>query len=225
MKLAILSDLHLDINDLIPEKLGIDLTVDIVIVAGDVHSNISHNEKFLKRIEILSKCPVIFVPGNHDYYNNFRNPEISSGTLTINGKILAWATLWTHLSSSEWYLYKYGLNDTRFIRDWTYDRYDSIHKNQKRFLLESGADIIISHHAPSWQSVSPNYYGDPLNCAFLNNMDDEILALKKPPQIWIHGHIHTSHDYLIGNTRIICHPREYDWESEYIGYRAKIVEI
>ena len=29
------------------------------------------------------------------------------------------------------------------------------------------------------------------------------------PRLWIHGHIHDSHDYTIGNTRVIANPRGY----------------
>jgi predicted NBD/HSP70 family sugar kinase len=29
---------------------------------------------------------------------------------------------------------------------------------------------------------------------------------------WVHGHTHSTHDYMIGNTRVLCNPRGYPRE-------------
>jgi hypothetical protein len=100
------------------------------------------------------------------------------------------------------------------------------HQAHKHFLLNSGADIIVSHHTPSFQSIHPKYIGNPVNKSFSNNLDEEILAMKKPPKLWIHGHTHDSFDYMIGETRVICHPRGYRGEHRnYHEYLPKIVEV
>jgi hypothetical protein len=32
------------------------------------------------------------------------------------------------------------------------------------------------------------------------------------PTVWIHGHIHSAHDYEVGDTRIVSNPRGYPHE-------------
>lgn len=67
--------------------------------------------------------------------------------------------------------------------------------------------LVMTHHAPSFQSVPEMYIGDKLNGCYCSFMDYYIGELN--PQVWVHGHIHQSADYMIGDTRIICNPRGY----------------
>jgi hypothetical protein len=100
------------------------------------------------------------------------------------------------------------------------------HDAHKFFLLNSEADVIVSHHTPSLQSVHKRFRHSDCNSSFSNNMDEEILKMKKPPKMWIHGHTHDRFDYMIGETRVICHPRGYKNElDDYMRYKPLIVEI
>ena len=67
--------------------------------------------------------------------------------------------------------------------------------------------VVVSHHAPSPQSVPPRYVDDPLTPSFASDLEAEILRFE--PALWVHGHIHTASDYFIGKTRVICNPRGY----------------
>jgi hypothetical protein len=44
-----------------------------------------------------------------------------------------------------------------------------------------------------------------LNAAFASNLT----ALVEKADLWIHGHMHCSSDYLVGGCRVICDPRGY----------------
>lgn len=68
--------------------------------------------------------------------------------------------------------------------------------------------IVMTHHAPSWQSVHSSYINDRMNGCYVSDMDDFIISTE--PDIWIHGHVHNSFDYNIGKTRILCNPRGYE---------------
>lgn len=84
--------------------------------------------------------------------------------------------------------------------------------------------VVVTHHAPSFQSVAPSYQNDSLNPCYCSNMDNFILDLK--PNIWIHGHVHNSFDYNIGDTRIICNPRgyeSYNGANENFDYNPKFI--
>lgn len=67
--------------------------------------------------------------------------------------------------------------------------------------------IAMTHHAPSTNSISPDFIGNPINGAFVSNYNDFIE--KQGPNIWIHGHVHSYWDYMLGNTRVLCNPRGY----------------
>ena len=71
-----------------------------------------------------------------------------------------------------------------------------------------GKRIVISHHAPSSLSISPQFYGNDLNCfykfeanKYLKSLDNVVL--------WCHGHMHSSSDYTLLDTRVICNPKGY----------------
>lgn len=68
--------------------------------------------------------------------------------------------------------------------------------------------VVVTHQGPSWQSVAECYKGQPLNGAYVSDLDERIHDAE--PDVWIHGHTHHSFDYMIGNTRVICNPRGYD---------------
>lgn len=67
--------------------------------------------------------------------------------------------------------------------------------------------VVVSHHAPSPKSISPEYVDDKLNPAYASDLTE--LIMKIQPALWVHGHTHTSFDYEIGKTRVVCNPRDY----------------
>ena len=69
--------------------------------------------------------------------------------------------------------------------------------------------VVVTHHLPSWRSVSPDYVAAPSNPAFASDLD----ALLPAADLWIHGHTHSSHDYLAGGCRVVCNPRGYPMRS------------
>lgn len=74
-----------------------------------------------------------------------------------------------------------------------------------------GETVVVTHMAPSMQSVPERYKEDPLSAAFASNLDT--LIERTQPALWIHGHTHDSFDYRIGCTRVMCNPYGY-WGQE-----------
>jgi len=62
MKLHILSDLHTEFADFSPP----DTNADIVILAGDIGVGLGGIEWAARR---FPRAPVIYVPGNHEFYD------------------------------------------------------------------------------------------------------------------------------------------------------------
>jgi Icc-related predicted phosphoesterase len=70
-----------------------------------------------------------------------------------------------------------------------------------------GLTIVMTHHAPSLRSVPTERRADPVTAAYASN--EEALIEQFQPALWVHGHLHSSSDYRIGRTRVLCNPRGY----------------
>jgi len=92
------------------------------------------------------------------------------------------------------------------------------HYRTKGWIAESLRDskeekrIVVSHHAPSFQSVADQFkygYESNLNPAYYSDLTDWIRDAGNI-DLWIHGHMHNSSDYVIEDgPRVICNPRGY----------------
>lgn len=78
-----------------------------------------------------------------------------------------------------------------------------------------GATVVVSHHAPAFESVAPQYVSDWLSPAFVSDLPDEFfcghdaeLRMTKPA-LWVHGHTHSSASYKRYSTPVISNPRGY----------------
>ena len=71
----------------------------------------------------------------------------------------------------------------------------------------AGPTVVVTHHAPSRQSIHPRFADSLLNACFVS--DAERLLGADRAQLWIHGHTHDSFDYLAKGTRVVCNPRGY----------------
>lgn len=219
MKLGIFSDLHLEFGpwDYEPEE-GV-----FYINAGDTHPYPEIRLHMRKKFQ--DRC--FTVMGNHDYYHGtFEGAEGHFYSRIESGIKIAGATLWTELTPVEWQLYTEMLVDYRYTPGLNYDDYVNTHKIHKKFLMESGADIIVTHHAPSYLSVAEKFKGDTMNCGFATELYNDIVNMSKPPKLWIHGHMHNRSDYMIGDTRVIAWPRGYPSENEwYQNYKPLMMDI
>jgi predicted phosphodiesterase len=201
--LNILSDLHLSRGALpIPEN-----DADAVVLAGDIarpSEAVSWASRFAK--------PVLYVPGNHEFFGG-----------GIAGTVEEW---------TDFMLFGEGEKRTaamheaqRCMRDFSRIRLgeagalftpgDSAALFARhaawldRKLAESypGPTVVITHHAPSRNSIHPRFAGSLLNACFVS--DAERLLDASRARLWVHGHTHDSFDYLVNGTRVLCNPRGY----------------
>lgn len=85
--------------------------------------------------------------------------------------------------------------------------------------------VVVTHHAPSEQSISIVSLNDCMNPAYASNLEEFILE-RPNIKLWCHGHIHSASDYNIGNCRVVCNPRGYAkyFESvEYTGFNKDLI--
>lgn len=65
--------------------------------------------------------------------------------------------------------------------------------------------VVVTHHPPLAASIPEPFLGDVLSPAYASNL----VKLVGRSRLWIHGHVHSSKDYMHEATRVICNPRGY----------------
>jgi Icc-related predicted phosphoesterase len=115
-----------------------------------------------------------------------------------------------------------GLNDHRVIRyqeeGGRYGRFAPRHALAEHRLdlafvrselakPHDGSTVVVTHHAPHPQSVQMRHLGDALSPAFVSDLSAVIEEFQ--PELWIHGHDHGSHDYMVGRTRVLANQAGY----------------
>jgi len=208
--------------------------LDALVVAGDLCGA----KTIASSLDLLCRAfrgPIIYVPGNHEYYGSSfsvvdallaateqAHPNLSvlnNKTMELAGQRILGTTLWFPDQPSN-YGYEDMLNDFRMIRGFKEHVYAA--NTRARQFLENELrmdDIVVTHHLPSSESVSARYKKSPLNRFFVSPLDE--LILQRQPALWVHGHTHDSADYHLGHTRIVCNPFGYlghelndDWDAE-----------
>lgn len=135
MRLWIFSDLHIEFSR--QWALPVQVDFDIIIAAGDIHSPASSGVRWLA--ELANGKPVIYVPGNHDWYSvrgefnvtdeSLRAAELAAelgvqwlmdGEVVIDGVSFLGSTPWTDYDlygdeESAMRVAERRLNDHRYI--------------------------------------------------------------------------------------------------------------
>jgi Icc-related predicted phosphoesterase len=248
MKLQIFSDLHLEFA---PFELTHE-QADVLIFAGDIHIGVQ-GITWLKSLNIAK--PILYVLGNHEYYKQIypkllrqmqalvqgttiqilENSQFILGDICFHG-----ATLWTDYNlfgvpRVAGYEAQQMMNDFRKIRrEPNYSKLRAIdvaaiHAQSLKWLNTSlvaskaSKNVVISHHAPSVQSLPESQKEKLLSAAYASNLEDFINSFQ--PDLWIHGHVHNSCDYRVGNCRVITNPRGYINEFNSAFNAEYIIEL
>lgn len=156
----------------------------------------------------------------------------------IDDVVFVGATLWTDMNRGDpltLHAVTDMMNDFRIIRHdgHGYTKLRPAHAADRhrkslgyiRQILEMKADkrcVVVTHMAPSFQSISEKYSDQSLmNGAYASDLCEFILD---HPQIrlWTHGHVHNVNDYMIGTTRVVSNPRGYEGYEPDTGWNPNI---
>ena len=103
-----------------------------------------------------------------------------------------------------------------------------LHSRSRTFIAatlqtpHTGPTVVITHHAPHPGSLHSRYAADLLSAAYVSDLS--ALVESGAPDFWVHGHVHTSFDYKVGGTRIVCNPHGYGPENPAFD-PALIIEV
>lgn len=233
MKVHIFSDLHREFGDAKPALTECDL----VIAAGDIATK-THGVKWLAEF-FAGKPILTVAGNHEFYGGNWPSiltkmkgaaegasvRVLENETCEVNGWRFFGATLWTDFaingrSQQAEAMAEDSMNDFKRIHnsDRGYCKLLPQHVRsehlftvcQLRDFLAAGdprRSVVITHHAPSSQSLRDNWASDLLAPAYGSNLEPLIEEFQ--PLLWVHGHVHHSRDYYIGNTRVLCNPHGY----------------
>jgi hypothetical protein len=158
-------------------------------------------------------------------------PNLSHGfqfTVFIDDVVFVCDTLWTDYNKLDplamWQC-QLRMNDHRLIRtgppaepwrnkflphdaaEYHYKARDYIFKYVKKYSEDGKKIVVVTHHAPSQQSIHERYKFDETNAAYASDLD--MLIEQTDIKYWFHGHVHDSFNYMINNTNVIANPVGY----------------
>lgn len=194
---------------------------EVVMVPGNHEYYSSNITKVHRKLKELDEDFSTF----HFLQDDFRIFEEGTEKVLVLG-----GTLWTDFDGgnplskiraksmmNDYHCIRHGTPEYYWERKLNTDDVEFFHQKTKTFikncvdkhneLCDNLKIVVLTHHAPSFQSVHPRYLNNELNGCFCSNMDYYVGDINA--NIWVHGHVHTSHDYMINNTRIICNPLGY----------------
>lgn len=164
--------------------------------------------------------------------------HLEKEVFVCDGVAFLGTTLWSNLSDPLVKLdAKHGMNDYQIIYNrastGAYRSYSSrLSPDDTHFIFTQSLNwlkeeltktddgirgrVVVTHHAPSFESISETYRGHHLNDCYASNLHDLIHQAGDKLKFWCHGHVHCSNDYWIGKTRVISNPRGYPHAGENV---------
>lgn len=244
MKVQVISDLHLEFGS---TELTFD-KADVLIIAGDLHTGTKGVEWIVRNVPGIPVVYVLgnheYYKGAYpktlfkiqEAAQNTNVIVLENESIQIEDLYFHGATLWTDFElfgNARYYgsLCQERMNDYKKIRRTpSYSKLRSIdtygiHKRSLHWLKETlekhkgQKNIVVTHHAPSINSIPENFRQDSVSSAYASNL--EAFIKDYTPNFWIHGHIHSPKRYFIDQTEVICNPHGYSGEK-YNGFEKEL---
>ncbi len=240
MKILVYSDLHLEFSGLTVPKTG----YEVVLLAGDIHVG-SDGAKWAKAQ--FPQVPVIYICGNHEFYNGEINDVIAKiraecdgsnvhfcddETIEIGDYRFICATLWSDFRLE---------GDAESSKQQAAREMNDYHVISYRDSLLKPADTEKFHYASrsfiqSQLALNPEkndkavvvtHHAPSRKSLLYERIDLDIspvyassqddLIKQYAPKLWVHGHTHESVDYYIETTRVLSNPRGYSFLTDGNG--------
>jgi Icc-related predicted phosphoesterase len=227
-----ISDLHVNVAQF---TISVPSDADVLVLAGDVGEGWGQTLRWLEANRADLDLPIILVAGNHELYGHELEEDFAEQLKQMGVDLLrpecpivvartrfVGGTLWTDyavagdVEASLWWA-KQSYPDF-----WNIDvgrrrlRPRDLLEVHRRELAQieqllsvpfGGSTVVVTHHAPHPLSLAQSNVRGPADGSWASDLTAMIETYR--PALWIHGHVHESRDYRVGDTRIICNPRGY----------------
>ena len=237
MRIRLFSDLHLEFESYAPA----DKNADVIVLAGDIHVGVEGIEWAKKTfgdtpVVYVAGNHEYYRQTCPDHLHKMRQAArgsnvrfLENDAAEIDGVVFLGCTLWTDfdlfgnardaMREAEAFM-----NDYRLITvNPGYRRLRpsdtlSWHQDSVRWLTRALDEnrnkpvVIVTHHAPCFQSVPARFKTDLVSAAFASNLDD--LVVSSEAKFWLHGHNHEAAAYTLGKTQVRGNPRGYPHETD-----------
>lgn len=253
MKIQYASDFHLEFREnwrILRQENPMDVRGDVLVLAGDIgylgddnfsthpfwdwaSENFQHvlvclgNHEFYKYYDLSTMHDGLvgeIRPNVHYYYNN---------VVRIDDIDFIISTLWAHIDLEDAYITEHSVTDFHRImygeNVLTFSDFNREHQRCLDFIRRSVAEsnarhkIVVTHHVPSFQLMSPEFSGSRINGAFTLELSDYIE--NSGIDYWIYGHSHRNIDKTIGTTRCVSNQFGYAFHDEHLTFdRGKVIE-
>lgn len=241
MKIYYASDLHCDYNQTNRMFAWDGDKTATLILAGDIYGK----GKAAQQIDQIADRwkRVLWVPGNHDWWGLalhewHKHIAESSNVFLLEGPAQEFdgvqfvgATGWTHIRTADQFDWRNTMNDPKYIRAPGYHRLNYTHINERHFkdvtdikaaiktLDSSKPSVLVTHHPFTKESIAAKFAGSQSNKYYVENRPDLI----EPFDFYIHGHVHSTFDYDLDGTRVLCNPSGYG--NEVPDFELKYFEV
>jgi Icc-related predicted phosphoesterase len=244
MRIQYCSDLHLefDHNNKYLSKIPLDVSGEILILAGDIvplHDNFL-NDLFFRFISENYR-QVFWVPGNHEFYHKDLTEFSLSYNIRLNSNIsivnnieleygdiqFVFSTLWSEISSSYEKTIEQSVSDfdciTNNDKKIRAGDINKLHSESLAFVKQAlnkqpVKSVVVTHHVPSSLCNSSVHGMSPINEAFCVDLTDYIKSCNA--NFWIYGHNHHNRNPLyLGNTILLTNQLGYVHSDEHNGFR------
>jgi len=242
MRIHLLSDLHNEFTPFKPEVTN----ADVVVLAGDIDLG----TRGIEWAKQAFACPVLYVPGNHEFYRGHLNKTLQAMRLAGDERVhvmdrdeivmgavrFLGVTMWTDFESAgsrplAELIAQQTLSDFHQIRTHNYRRIrpadlielSTTARNWLRSKLaepHDGLTVVITHHAPTLRSLEGNPHAGTNLDAAFANDWEDLMGSDRVA-LWLHGHTHTSVDFEVDGTRVVSNQRGYPGEES--GFRPDLV--
>jgi predicted phosphodiesterase len=245
-RIHVLSDIHLEFAPFTPPDVG----ADVVVLAGDIgtkfHGVEWANDTFRCPVvyllgnheyyggdlaRVIAKCRANAAPHVH---------VLDGESVSLAGVHFLGATLWTdfdlfgaELRTQAMYAAESVMTDFKRIRVENHGHFVRLRAAYTRRVFverrewlaaelahgQPGRTVVVTHHAPHRGSLAEEFAQDLVSAAYVS----DLTALLGKSALWIHGHTHTSFDYRVEGTRVLCNPRGYAPADVNPGFRPDLV--
>lgn len=175
--------------------------------ASDLHLEFSANSSYLKLNPLKVTGDILILAGDIGYLgddNYSKHPFWDWASENYQRVIIA-------LGNHEFYKY-YD------IATLPKGLCGEIRHNVNYYYMSSSANtkIVVTHHVPSFQMLSPEFIGSRANGAFTVELSEYIE--QSGIDYWVYGHSHRNMDVTIGRTECICNQLGYVFANEHSSF-------